>query len=217
VRAFVYVDGFNLYHRALRRRVRNGDGEWERVKQLRWLDLKALAQRLLPDDTIERVKYFTAHISGRRDADAPRRQRIYLNALSCVPEMSIYFGTFKERRKRRPLVTPIPGHAPVQEFFDTEEKGSDVNLAAHLVYDGCTNAYEVAAVISNDTDLIEPIRIVAHQLGKSVILLSPCKPHEELVAVASAKRQIHRRDIRESQFPDTMEYRDKLVHKPLGW
>jgi hypothetical protein len=217
VRAFVYIDGFNLYHRALRRRVQNGNGEWERVKQLRWLDLRALAQRLLPDDTIARVKYFTAHISGRRDADAPRRQRIYLNALSSLPEISIYFGTFKERRKKRPLVTPIPGHSPVQEFFDTEEKGSDVNLAAHLVYDGCTNAYEVAAVISNDTDLVEPIRIVAAELRKPVILLSPCNPHEELVAVASAKRQIHRSDIRESQFPETVGYRDKLLQRPAGW
>src|SRR5215831_3668847 len=41
-----------------------------------------------------------------------------------------------------------------------EEKGSDVNLATHLVRDAFLNEFDVAVVITNDTDLIEPIKVV---------------------------------------------------------
>ena len=45
------------------------------------------------------------------------------------------------------------------EVIKTEEKGSDVNLATHLLYDGFRNDYDIAVVISNDSDLLEPIKI----------------------------------------------------------
>lgn len=204
--AYIYVDGFNLYYRALKDR-----------PSVRWLDLHALAQRLLPNDSIECVKYFTARVSGRLDPDAPRRQTIYLNALKSVSSVKIYFGNFKHRRKRRPLVTPIPKYPRVQEFHDMEEKGSDVNLASHLVFDGCTNAYEVAAIISNDTDLLEPIRLVTAELGKPVGVLSPKDRHKELRNIATFSRQINRDDFKKSQFPDPLTIGQQVIHKPATW
>jgi hypothetical protein len=47
-----------------------------------------------------------------------------------------------------------------------------VNLASHLVRDALTNVFDVAVVLTNDTDLIEPIRIVREEAGKIVGLLS---------------------------------------------
>lgn len=38
-----------------------------------------------------------------------------------------------------------------------EEKGSDVNLASHLLIDVLTAAVDAAVVISNDSDLVYPI------------------------------------------------------------
>ncbi len=43
----------------------------------------------------------------------------------------------------------------------TEEKGSDVNLASHLLRGAYTKKFEVAVVIANDSDLAEPVRNVA--------------------------------------------------------
>ena len=60
------------------------------------------------------------------------------------------------------------------EVVKTEEKGSDVNLATHLLYDGFKNDYEVAVVVSNDSDLLEPVR-VARSLGLTVGVLNPQK------------------------------------------
>jgi uncharacterized LabA/DUF88 family protein len=44
------------------------------------------------------------------------------------------------------------------EILDTEEKGSDVNLAVHIINDAWSNHFDVALVLSQDTDLIEPLR-----------------------------------------------------------
>jgi len=47
----------------------------------------------------------------------------------------------------------------------TEEKGSEVNLASHLLRDAFSKKFEVAVLITNDSDLAEPVRIVARELG----------------------------------------------------
>jgi hypothetical protein len=53
-----------------------------------------------------------------------------------------------------------------------EEKGSDVSLASHLIHDAWAGRFKAGAVLSNDTDLVEPIRIVTQELKKPVVLLS---------------------------------------------
>ena len=47
----------------------------------------------------------------------------------------------------------------------TEEKGSDVNLASHLLLDAFKHASDTAVVISNDSDLRVPIRFAEQELG----------------------------------------------------
>jgi hypothetical protein len=97
-----------------------------------------------------------------------------------------------------------------------EEKGSDVNLACHLVNDAWAGRFEAAAVLSNDSDLIEPIKIVNQELKKPVILLCPVNnPHIALSHVASSVRHIKHSDLKSSLFPDTIPG-TKLV-KPLTW
>jgi hypothetical protein len=63
MRVCVYVDGFNLYYRALK------------SSRHKWLNLVKLSKRLLdPADAIEMVRYFTARVSPRAgDPDAPNR------------------------------------------------------------------------------------------------------------------------------------------------
>lgn len=118
---------------------------------------------------IIRIRYFTADVSGRRDAAKPIRQQAYLRALSTIPQLSIHKGKFQFSTKWMAVATPptdfvkpIPVTALVVK---TEEKGSDVNLGAYLVRDAFRGEFDVAAVVSNDTDLVEPIRIVAGEVG----------------------------------------------------
>src|SRR5947209_3073921 len=125
----IYIDGFNLYYGAVK------DSPY------RWLDLAALCQRLLPNDSIECIKYFTAIVSARpHDPQQPIRQQVYLRALKTIPNLSIILGQFRTHSCRMVLT----GSNPVKKVWvdKTEEKGSDVNLAAHLLHDAFKANFE---------------------------------------------------------------------------
>jgi hypothetical protein len=157
----LYVDGFNLYNGLL---VPN--------PHLKWLDLVALGQGLQPGDTIEAVRYFTARVRGVPDPRAPARQKLYLQALTTTPRVTQHFGVFRTHTKRMPVVTPPPRTI---EVWKTEEKGSDVNLATYLLLDGLDGLYDEALVISDDSDLVEPI-VEANRRFGPVHVFSPRGP-----------------------------------------
>src|SRR3989304_4492909 len=101
------------------------------------------------------------------DMGQRQRQEVYLRAVQTIPNLSVHYGSFLVKKKRRPLVTPLPGGRRTAEVFDTEEKGSDVNLPTYLLRDGFQGEYEVAVVVSNDSDLVHAIEIVRDELSLS--------------------------------------------------
>jgi hypothetical protein len=216
----VYIDGFNLYYRLLKNR-----------PAIKWVNPAALARRILPRNNITKIRYFTARVSGRLDPDAPHRQQLYLDALSTVPEVEIHYGTFLEVKKYAGLVKPqldtsvrenkmpfLPW-PDVAYVWKTEEKGSDVNLATYLLLDAFENRFEVAAVLSNDSDLIEPIRVTRSRLGKPVGLLSPVNnPQVELRGAATFLRHVRPADGVACQFPNPVVLTDGTqVYKHPSW
>ncbi len=98
-----------------------------------------------------------------------------------------------------------------------EEKGSDVNLAAHLLNDAWKAAFEAAVVISNDTDLVTPIQMVSVERGKPVFVVCPGRwaMAPDLERVATFKRHIHASMLAQSQFPDPVP--NTAIRKPPSW
>src|SRR5205823_6322546 len=111
-------------------------------------------------------------------------------------------GFFLTHEVTMPLAGPGKGYVRV---IKTEEKGSDVNLATHLLIDGVDDSYELAVVLSNDSDLLEPIRVVTQRLGKPVGILNPHRvPSAALLPHAKFVKQIRRGVLANSQFPRVM-------------
>lgn len=216
MRTIVYVDGFNLYYRLLKSNPR-----------YRWLNIKILAEELLDGSNIvETVNFYTARISARVSPSSPRDQQLYLDALATVPEIAVHFGSFQVNKTYAALVPPPNGAKEifkpwpsVVRIVKTEEKGSDVNLGAHLVRDACMNNFDVAAVITNDTDLVEPIRIAIEEMGKTVGILSPVnRPAADLAAVASFLRHIRPTHLARAQFANPLPRNGKAdLVKPANW
>jgi NYN domain len=214
-RVAVYIDGFNLYH-----------GRLEGHPELKWLDLEALGQRLAPQDQLVLIRFFTAWVSGKGDPGSPRRQQIYLRALRSLPLVEVHFGHFERREKERTLVHPIPGHPKRQLIWHTEEKGSDVNLATWLVLDGIDGRWDRAIVLTNDSDLEEPIKQANARFG-AVHILSPrelTKGRDEhtyvatLAAAASSYKSLNPADLAASQLPDSVRLASgKTVRRPEAW
>jgi len=95
VQTIVYIDGFNLYYRALK------------GTRHKWLDICAMSRAALPANFIvSKIKYYTAHVSGRTDPGAPVRQHAYLRALETLPNVEIFYGRFLVQKKWSGLVHP---------------------------------------------------------------------------------------------------------------
>ncbi len=52
-----------------------------------------------------------------------------------------------------------------------------MDLASHLLRDTYSKRFEMAVLVSNDSDLAEPVRIVAQEIGLPVGLLNPHQFH----------------------------------------
>ena len=207
MRTFVYVDGFNLYYRALK------GTSWK------WLDLPALFVKVLQArHDILKVKYFTARVSGTPgDLSKPQRQDVYLRGLQQYrPEVEVYFGHFLSHRVWAPLAQPV-GDLRAAEVIRTEEKGSDVNLAVHLLNDGWLDAYDCAVVVSNDSDIAGAMRLVRQHRAKWIGLITPGtgRPSRQLMAHADFSRHIRPNALRRSQLPDPIPGTN--IRKPVRW
>ena len=200
----IYIDGFNLYYGCLKR------------TPYKWLDLGQLCSRLLPNDEIRHIAYYTARVSARpHNPSAPGDQQTYLRALRTTTNLSITYGHFLTHSVSMTLSGVVP---PQRVWVDkTEEKGSDVNLGVHLVRDAFKKEFEVAVLITNDSDLAEPVRIV-RDLGYPVGILNPHEHHSAVLKQhATFLKRIRQADLLASQFPVNMTDTKGAFHKPPSW
>jgi hypothetical protein len=217
-RTWVYVDGFNLYYGALKRTA------------YRWLDLAAFCGVLLPKNDVLRIKYFTARVAPRPNKpDTAVRQQTYLRALATLPDVEIYYGHYLSHTCRLPRAAPgggvltAGGRTQFAEVIREEEKGSDVNLAAHLIHDAHRGMFDVAVVISNDSDLVTPITLVTRDLGLPVGVANPhaenprSRQSVQLKLAASFLKPVRASALRKCQFAPTLTDATGSFHRPAGW
>jgi uncharacterized LabA/DUF88 family protein len=226
VRTNVYIDGFNLYYGRLKR------------SPYKWLDLERFCDSILPKNQVQRIIYCTAKVLSRpHDPDQPLRQLTYLRALATLPRVTVEFGTFLVGVTRAPLVESDPqtgrwqmaGNQPLLKtdpqgnvvtdwILKTEEKGSDVNLGSHLLRDAYRGDCDCAVVISNDSDLITPLRMAQQDRGIIIGLIPPRpKGSFELKRLASFVVSPRVHHFANSQFPNTFSDAHGVITKPAAW
>ncbi|HWM26435.1 MAG TPA: NYN domain-containing protein [Chthoniobacterales bacterium] len=199
----VYIDGFNLYYGCVR------------DTPHKWLDLAALCARLLPNNQINRIRYFTALVTPRAgDPQQRNRQEMYLRAIRTIPNLTIDLGRFLASK----VWMMRSDYSGKVEVLKSEEKGSDVNLASRLLIDCYRSNCDIAVIVSNDSDLVFPIEHVKRHLGKTVGIVNPRqRPSRELLAVANFFKSIRPSVLASCQFP--VKLTDALgdFHKPPTW
>ncbi len=137
-----------------------------------------------------------------------------MRALRTVPNLEIITGTFLTHSVNMKLADG-KGYARV---IKTEEKGTDVNIASHLINDGRKNEYDMAVVISNDSDLVEPVRIIIQEMKLPVIVVSPFERNTiELKKIATLCKQIRKGVLKASQFEGTLTDDVGEITRPGKW
>lgn len=208
IRTSVYVDGYNLYYGSLKN------------TNFKWLNVLDLCKAYLPNNDITVIKYFTAKISARpSDPQQPARQNAYFRALETIPGLEIIYGHYLTHTVRAMLAKPPVSGNKFVDVLKTEEKGSDVNLASHLLHDAHLNRFDIAVIISNDSDLLMPIKLVRTELKKTVGILNPQKkPSRALLPHINFIKQIRPGPLSASQFPNTVQdAAGNTITKPINW
>lgn len=92
-----------------------------------------------------------------------------------------YYNWINNTLKKIPYLEVIEGRQEIRTIKDktfdindsstytTEEKETDINLATHLVSKGFQNAYDIAILVSGDTDYVNVIKTL-HNLGKIIVI-----------------------------------------------
>ncbi len=207
----VYIDGFNLYYRAVQR------------TRFKWLDLRRMVEQMFPNDEVREIHYFTAPIHPQTgDVKAPQRQQTYWRALRTIPGLRLHMGSFRAREITRPVVErrarEPAAFATVRGY---QEKRSDVNLAARLLLDACKGRYEQAVVVSNDADFVTPLTYVRDELNLRIILLNPDvrgRTQRQLAESVSLVKNLRRGNLRSAQLPERLtDEQDGVISKPAEW
>lgn len=207
----VYIDGFNLYRRAL------VDTPYK------WLDIAALAQLMLPAFEVTRVKYFTALVkSSAHDNYVRQRQERYLEAIRCDSLVEVHLGYFRRdpvSMPKHPWTYDEYGKPETVKVKHTREKGSDVNLATHLVWDALHQASSAYAVLTNDSDLVTPIRMLRELREVEVGVLFPSEiTAKDLRDCGSWSRHIHKSALARSQLPNPVtDDHGNEIWRPIEW
>jgi uncharacterized LabA/DUF88 family protein len=225
MKTYVYIDGFNLFYGLLK------------GSPYKWLNLEALFDAVLPKNQVVKIRYFTAMVEAREnDPDLPVRQTTYLRALATLPRVESQLGTFLSAPVRAPILERGPNGqpqrvngrlvlkrsgtgAPVMEYFHkSEEKGSDVNLASHLLRDAYRGDCECAVIVSNDSDLLTPIRMVQQDCKLTVGLVPPRdRGSVELKRLATFQKTIRTHQLQAAQFPNSFTDKVGTITRPTGW
>ncbi len=72
-----------------------------------------------------------------------------------------------------PLASPPSGGPRFAQVTKMEEKGSDVNIATYMLADAFRKDCDQLIVITNDSDLAEPVRIINKELRIPVGIFNP--------------------------------------------
>jgi len=244
MRVGVYVDGYNVYYGG-RGLCGRGTPGW-RWLDLRALTLDLIVRRSQwGQPSPLTVTYCTARRSGADNPQGQHEQDVYLRALGRSGSVDVFsYGNYVNRVATSPLAVIGPHGRPVLSHADwplmvqdanganvpdarymasvarREEKGSDVNVASHLLIDVLTGVIDAAVVISNDSDLAYPVLFARQHVPVGLVNPTKGKMAGKLQGDPSAGVgnhwwcQLGLTDFTTHQLPPVVSGK---VHRPQGW
>jgi uncharacterized LabA/DUF88 family protein len=199
-RVAAYIDGFNLYF-GIRK-----DG-----RRHLWLDLEYLVRSLLkPHQQLVAARYFTARV--RNDPVAEQHQETYLKALQAHSSvLDIRQGRFQRKSKSC--------YSCHSSWFEYEEKETDVSLSVSLLEDGVNGLYDVALIVSADSDMT-PAVCALKRLAPAVRVVAAMPPNRNsagLAAACDATIPIGIAKVRRAQLPEIVTAGPRPLARPERW
>jgi len=141
-RIVVFIDGSNFYH-SIKLSFNKTN-----------VDITKFITYLSQDNNLIVIKYYSAAINQFDDLEEYKKQQKYFDYLNKVKRLDLYLG----RLEKRPNSHKV-------------EKGVDVKLAIDLLSLAYHDIYDIAIIISNDSDFVPAIKEIQN-LGKQAYNVS---------------------------------------------
>ena len=198
-RAFVFIDGSNFYFG-----MRNIVSEINKNFSLLSFDFKGFTEWLVKPNKLVETRYYIGAI--KKEEDNPKSEKLYLDQQKLL-----------SRLNSQGVIVRL-GQLIRYSDMTYHEKGVDVKLAVEMIRYARQNKYDIAYLISSDTDLVDAIREV-QSIGKKVIYIGfPKGQSFGLSQVADGVRILTSEDIREflkekKQSRDRFKKTKKVIKK----
>ncbi len=199
MRGAIYYDGFNLYHAV------------DELHQpyLKWCDLRKLGELIARGHarTIERAIFCTAYFPG--DHGKRVRHEAYVKALK---------SSGVETRFGHTTTEPISCNSCDHSWNQPREKETDINLALALFEDACDDLYDVAFLVTADTDQASTVKAFRKRFpDKRIINVVPPgrEPSKHLAALCHAKIKLTARHLDECVLREAVvKDGEKTIYRP---
>jgi len=216
VRVSFLIDGFNLYHSI------NPSTQGSNFQKYKWLDLSQCCQSTLhiidAHAEIARIHYFTATPYHLQTTNPKKlaRHRLYIRALSALRNPSI---TINEGRIRQQQI--INESCEGKKYLKIwREKGTDIALAMHLIYETQQDIADQFVIISGDSDYVPLIQYFKLMFPTKIIRFGfPAgRFSSELQQLAPLSFKLSLDTYKSCQLPDKIKLPSgKHIHRPTEW
>jgi uncharacterized LabA/DUF88 family protein len=183
-RVAIFIDGSNLYH-GLKNHFRRQD-----------LNFTSFVAKLCGSRTLFRTYYYNVLQDPTKWTDTHREQQDFLEILNKTPYLEVRLGS-----------TKVAQGVPV-------EKGIDIMLATDLLYFGWKDFYDVAVLVSGDSDFVYAVQTVKN-IGKFVeVAYFETAVSRELFEIADDRQLLNQEFFKGLWANDRYSKRKRTFHRP---
>jgi uncharacterized LabA/DUF88 family protein len=166
-------------------------------------------QFLKSNQVLIETKYFTTIV--KYPDDKRRRQQVFLEALQTIPDLSIFYGHFLSDT----ITCRHCGHT----YTTHHEKMTDVNISVELMKDAFQDRFDIAFLISADSDLVSPIRLIQQLFPNKKVtsIFPPGRFSSALKSTSARTLRMGHLELAKSLLPDQVIKNGIVLNRPASW
>jgi len=156
-RVIVFIDGNNFYYKLK-------DFTVEKAKVLKLLDFdyQGFAKNLVKDNNLVEIRYYVGAIRRQNGTNKAKSEKLYANQQKLLGKL---------QQQNIPTILGNLIQHPDKSFH---EKGVDVRIAVEMIRFAREDKYDIAYLLSSDTDLVPAVEEV-RSLNKRVCYVGVSK------------------------------------------
>ncbi len=142
-RIIIFIDGNNFYYKL--KDLTSGDGEFLKLLDFNY---QGFAKNLIKENVLVEIRYYIGAVKRQNGINKEKSEKLYANQQKLLAKL---------QQQNIPVILGNLIQHPDKSFH---EKGVDVRLAVEMIRFAREDKYDVAYLLSSDTDLVPAVEEV---------------------------------------------------------